>query len=63
MNVEGREVNEALCSCGGKWHDVEPTAAERRKHDCGRPHACCTAAAQCDKCGTRILFKLAAPDY
>jgi len=55
----GREIDKAFCSCGGEFHEVETTKEEEKKRGC----SCCVAAIQCDKCKTRILFDLCAPEW
>ena len=61
MKFNYREVNIALCSCGGKFHEVDPTDEEEKKYGCSCK-GCCVEAIQCDKCNTRITLALNAPE-
>jgi hypothetical protein len=58
---KNRDVENAFCSCGGKFHSVEPTEQEEKKYGCSSKK-CCVAAIQCDKCNTRVTFELCAPE-
>ena len=59
--MNGRDVANINCSCGGEVHESDPSEEEEGKYGCGRS-ACCVSAMQCDKCGTRFVFNLEAPE-
>lgn len=56
------DVASIRCSCGGTPKEEDCTKEERDELGCGRTYDCCSRAARCDKCGTRWLFALNAPD-
>ena len=58
FTVNGREVDEAYCGCGGRLRHVEPSAAMIKKHACDRKDCCCVAI-KCSTCKRRITFALA----
>jgi hypothetical protein len=57
----GRDVDKAICSCGGEFKIVATTDKEEKNYGCGSKE-CCVRAIQCTKCDTRITLKLCAPD-
>lgn len=59
--INGREIHEIICSCGGKVEFVDTTAEEDTKYGCPRKN-CCARAIECSSCHTRIVFSLLAPD-
>ncbi len=56
-----RAIREIHCSCGGRPSEVEPTDEEEKQHGCGR-RRCCVRAYRCEKCNTRWVFALEAPE-
>jgi hypothetical protein len=54
-----RAIENATCSCGGVVREVEP-APEEDKRNCSR--GCCLTILECDKCKTRFVLKLEAPE-
>ena len=57
-----RDIERAGCSCGGTVTIVELTDAEDAKYGCGRCKGCCDFALECDKCRTRFVLGLEAPE-
>lgn len=54
-----RPIESATCSCGGAVTETEPTDAEN-KDNC--PMGCCLRVLYCDKCKTRFVLRLEAPE-
>jgi len=52
-----RPIERATCSCGGTVAETEPTADEEK----GRC-SCCIRVLRCEKCGTRFVLELEAPE-
>jgi hypothetical protein len=61
MEVDDREVDKIICSCGEEAMVDTTTKDEDNEYGCGRSE-CCTRAIYCGGCGVRIIFKLAAPE-
>lgn len=61
MELDGREVREIHCSCGGTYESQEATDMEEKNFGCRRK-GCCVRVIQCGKCGTRLVFKLGSPE-
>lgn len=55
-----RAVEFSACSCGGTPVKVEQTEEEAKEYNCSK--GCCGLAFECDKCKTRFVFKLEAPE-
>lgn len=61
MRIGSREINEILCSCGGKPVEAQPTIEEEKEYGCGRS-GCCVKVFCCPLCGTRWVFDLESPE-
>ena len=62
MRINRREIKKGICSCGGSVNSVEATQEELKKHNCHSKWECCMAVIECEKCKTRIIFELEAPE-
>lgn len=59
--INGREIRKVICSCGGEYVTDKTSKEEDKKYGCSRPN-CCTEAMRCNRCRTRLIFSLHAPD-
>ena len=55
-----REIEKSKCSCGGEPRYVMATGDEIRDYACSR--GCCIEVFECDKCKTRFVMRLEAPE-
>lgn len=56
-----RQIDKAICSCGGRVKEVETTRKEENRYGCHNKMCCCRAL-KCTKCKTRFTLVLEAPD-
>ncbi len=56
-----RDIDYIVCSCGGRPVEIDTTVEEDKQFGCGKP-GCCAHAYQCDKCKTKWIFSLEAPE-
>ena len=60
-----REIDKAVCSCGGTVEPAKTTIEECKEYGCWRDspeQSCCVTALECDKCGARFTLSLETPD-